>query len=125
MEKIALVTGCSSGIGRATSLKLAREGFYTFATMRDLSKGESLKQVASNENLPLELMELDVSKSNIKVQIEDINKFWLAENYHQDFAYRNQLKYIFYRNTCGRDKRLDEVWGQRARTGMKWQESSG
>ena len=73
MEKIALVTGCSSGIGRATSLKLAREGFYTFATMRDLSKGESLKQVASNENLPLELMELDVSKSeSINIAFEKI-----------------------------------------------------
>ena len=73
MEKIALVTGCSSGIGRATSLKLAREGFYTFATMRDLSKGESLKQVASNENLPLEIMELDVSKSeSINMTFEKI-----------------------------------------------------
>jgi NAD(P)-dependent dehydrogenase (short-subunit alcohol dehydrogenase family) len=73
MEKIALVTGCSSGIGRATSLKLAREGFYTFATMRDLSKGESLKQVASNENLPLEIMELDVSKpDSINIAFEKI-----------------------------------------------------
>ena len=73
MEKIALVTGCSSGIGRATSLKLAREGFYTFATMRDLSKGESLKQVASNENLPLEIMELDVSKpESINMTFEKI-----------------------------------------------------
>jgi len=73
MEKIALVTGCSSGIGMATSLKLAREGFYTFATMRDLSKGESLKQVASNENLPLEIMELDVSKpESINIAFEKI-----------------------------------------------------
>ena len=43
MEKIALVTGSSSGIGLDTSLALARDGFYTFATMRDMSKGEKIK----------------------------------------------------------------------------------
>ena len=68
MEKVALVTGCSSGIGMFTSLKLAREGFYTFATMRDVSKGEKLKEIANNEKLPLEILELDVSKP------ENINK---------------------------------------------------
>ena len=39
MEKVALVTGSSSGIGFETSLALARNGFYTFATMRNISKG--------------------------------------------------------------------------------------
>ena len=68
MEKVALVTGCSSGIGMFTSLKLAREGFYTFATMRDVSKGEKLKEIANNEKLPLEILKLDVSKP------EDIDK---------------------------------------------------
>ena len=38
MEKVALVTGSSSGIGFETSLALARNGFHTFATMRDLDK---------------------------------------------------------------------------------------
>ena len=42
MGKIALVTGCSSGIGLETSLALGREGFYTFATMRDLNKSIKL-----------------------------------------------------------------------------------
>jgi NAD(P)-dependent dehydrogenase (short-subunit alcohol dehydrogenase family) len=73
MEKIALVTGCSSGIGMATSLKLAREGFYTFASMRNVSKGEHLKELAKSEKLPLEVIELDVSKpQNIDSVFEKI-----------------------------------------------------
>ena len=35
MEKVAVVTGTSSGIGFETALALAREGYYTYATMRD------------------------------------------------------------------------------------------
>ena len=60
MEKIALVTGCSSGIGLETSLALGREGFYTFATMRDLNKNHKIKQSIEKENLPIEIIEMDV-----------------------------------------------------------------
>ena len=38
MEKIAVVTGSSSGIGFETSLALARDGYFTYATMRDMKK---------------------------------------------------------------------------------------
>ena len=64
MEKIALVTGSSSGIGLDTSLALARDGFYTFATMRDMSKGEIIKEIVEKENLPIEIIELDVDKED-------------------------------------------------------------
>ena len=60
MDKIALVTGSSSGIGFETSLALARNGFHTFATMRDLSKDEEIKQVIKKEDLSIEILELDV-----------------------------------------------------------------
>jgi NAD(P)-dependent dehydrogenase (short-subunit alcohol dehydrogenase family) len=60
MEKVALVTGCSSGIGFETSLALAREGFHTFASMRDLKKSDKITNIAQNENLTLEVLELDV-----------------------------------------------------------------
>ena len=60
MEKIALVTGSSSGIGLETSLALARNGFYTFATMRDLKKSEKIKEKIVTENLTMEILELDV-----------------------------------------------------------------
>jgi len=39
VEKVALVTGSSSGIGLETVLALARDGYETFASMRDVSKG--------------------------------------------------------------------------------------
>ncbi len=59
---------------------------------------------------------------DIKVVVENNAKFWLAEDYHQDFAERNSLKYNFYRASCGRDYRLDRLWGKRARTGDPWQQ---
>ena len=60
MEKVALVTGCSSGIGLETALALARDGFYTFATMRDLTKTEKIEDAIKKENLNVEILELDV-----------------------------------------------------------------
>ena len=59
-EKIALVTGCSTGIGYITSLTLARNGFYTYATMRNLDKSSNIKEISNNESLPLEVLQLDV-----------------------------------------------------------------
>ena len=60
MEKVALVTGSSSGIGLETSLALARNGFHTFATMRDLNKDAEIKEVVRKENLNVEILQLDV-----------------------------------------------------------------
>ena len=64
MEKIALVTGSSSGMGYETSLSLAREGYFTYATMRDLTKADEIKKIAENENLPLKVIELDVDNED-------------------------------------------------------------
>ncbi len=50
MDKIAVVTGSSSGIGYETALALARDGFYTFATMRNTSKAPEIQEVAKREN---------------------------------------------------------------------------
>jgi NAD(P)-dependent dehydrogenase (short-subunit alcohol dehydrogenase family) len=60
-NKVAVVTGSSSGIGYETSLALAREGFLTYATMRNLEKGSSIKSDSEKENLPLKIMHLDVT----------------------------------------------------------------
>ncbi len=60
MEKIAVVTGSSSGIGFETSLALAREGYFTYATMRDVKKAAEIQKITDEESLPLKIIELDV-----------------------------------------------------------------
>ena len=60
-EKVAVVTGSSTGIGFETSLLLSRKGFYTYATMRNLNKSQKINDVAKKENLPLKVLQLDVT----------------------------------------------------------------
>ena len=73
MEKVAIVTGSSSGIGYETSLALARDGFYTFATVRNSKKAEKILQIAKKENLNIEIIELDVDdEKSISIAIEKI-----------------------------------------------------
>ena len=60
-HKVAIVTGSSTGIGYETSLTLARNGFLTYATMRNLNKNENMKMVATKENLPIRIKQLDVT----------------------------------------------------------------
>lgn len=60
MEKVAVVTGSSSGIGFETSLALAREGYFTYATMRDVKKADKIQKIADEESLSLKVIELDV-----------------------------------------------------------------
>jgi len=66
--------------------------------------------------------ELGVSEDKMQVELKPRNKFWVAEDYHQDFAKNNELKYKFYRYACGRDKRLDQLWGERAKKTIAWNE---
>ena len=60
-DKVALVTGSSSGIGFETSLILARAGFNTYASMRNLEKSKNLTEIAKKEKLPLQVVQLDVN----------------------------------------------------------------
>ncbi|MGZ8887464.1 MAG: SDR family oxidoreductase [Nitrososphaeraceae archaeon] len=60
-KKVAVVTGSSSGIGLETSLLLARNGFYTYVTMRNLTKSKTITDLKQKEKLSLEVLKLDVT----------------------------------------------------------------
>jgi len=61
VNKIAIVTGSSSGIGLETSLTLAENNFTTYATMRNLDKASNILEVAERKNLPINVVQLDVT----------------------------------------------------------------
>ena len=73
-EKVAVVTGSSTGIGYETALTLARNGFYTYATMRNLEgdSEEKVTNISKSENLPLQVIKLDVN--NDKSVIDAIDR---------------------------------------------------
>jgi NAD(P)-dependent dehydrogenase (short-subunit alcohol dehydrogenase family) len=62
-EKVALVTGSSRGIGFVTSITLARNGFLTYASMRNLDKEKEIRLVGDKEMIPLKTIQLDVTDS--------------------------------------------------------------
>ncbi len=51
------------------------------------------------------------ANSRVYTQIVAAGPFYAAEDYHQDYYRKNPVRYKFYRWNCGRDDRLEEVWG--------------
>jgi NAD(P)-dependent dehydrogenase (short-subunit alcohol dehydrogenase family) len=60
-NKVAIVTGSATGIGYETAVHLAKNGIHTYATMRNLQKANGITEMAKTENLPLSLIQLDVT----------------------------------------------------------------
>ena len=95
-------------------------------------RGDSYKPVIFFENLVENAeasksllsasKELGVRLEQVKVELKPKRRFWEAEDYHQDFANRNELKYKFYRFSCGRDQQLDKLWKENARSTNFWSE---
>ncbi|MVA96529.1 peptide-methionine (S)-S-oxide reductase MsrA [Nitratireductor sp. CAU 1489] len=54
----------------------------------------------------------------IVTPIESAGAFWDAEGYHQDYYRKNPLRYKYYRYSCGRDDRIEELWGEAAHRGI-------
>jgi peptide-methionine (S)-S-oxide reductase len=50
----------------------------------------------------------------VKTQIAEAGAFYRAEDYHQDYYKKNPVRYRYYRFNCGRDQRLEELWGKDA-----------
>jgi NAD(P)-dependent dehydrogenase (short-subunit alcohol dehydrogenase family) len=92
MSKVALVTGSSSGIGYETSLLLARNQFVTYASMRNLKKGDELMKIASQETIPLKVIELDV---NNHASVNDAIDTILKENGRIDVLVNNAGYSVF------------------------------
>ena len=105
-QQVAVVTGSSSGIGYETSLILARNGFLTYATMRNLNKSENMKLIVAKENLPIQIKQLDVTHDvSVKNAIQDIS----SEAGHID-ALVNNAGYGL--NGAFEDLAMDEIKAQ-------------
>jgi NAD(P)-dependent dehydrogenase (short-subunit alcohol dehydrogenase family) len=73
-QMVAIVTGSSTGIGYETSIALARDGFLTYATMRNLNKAEGIKSASNKENLPIRTKQLDVTDDmSVKNAVQTIS----------------------------------------------------
>ena len=86
MQKVAVVTGSSSGIGFETSLALSREGYFTYATMRNMKKADAIKKIAKDEGLDLKVIELDVDNEK---SVENAIKIIIDEKQRIDVLVNN------------------------------------
>jgi peptide-methionine (S)-S-oxide reductase len=73
------------------------------------------QQKAAAEASKAKLGASGVLDKPIATQIESLDRFWPAENYHQDFHHTNAGHYMAYRMGCGRDRSVRAVWAKAAR----------
>ncbi len=70
------------------------------------------EEIAAAEK-SVEAISAELGKT-LGAKIEPPAKFWSAEEYHQNYYLTHPYRYAYYRNACGRDRRLTEVWGEKA-----------
>ncbi|MFV9615224.1 MAG: peptide-methionine (S)-S-oxide reductase MsrA [Gammaproteobacteria bacterium] len=78
-----------------------RSGVYYLNTAQEIAAKQSLLQLEKSR----------VFEGLIATEIVAASTFYPAEDYHQDYYQKNPIRYKFYRYRCGRDQRLEELWG--------------
>jgi len=63
-NEVAVVTGANSGIGRATAIHLAAQGYTVYGTVRSLTKADKLNAMAAERGATVHLVELDVASDD-------------------------------------------------------------
>ncbi len=79
-----------------------RSGIFYHDKTQQKAAAETLQEL--NKNKPF--------KQPIVTEITKASTFYPAEGYHQDYYIKNPIRYKFYRYSCDRDKRLEELWGK-------------
>lgn len=110
----------------ATSLEALTEYFWktidpTDAEGQFCDKGSPYKTALFYQNPEQQqvfndsLSALVVNKpfsEDIVTEILAADQFYLAEEYHQDYYKKSALRYKYYRKSCGRDKKIESLWGE-------------
>ena len=81
----------------------------------------SPEQRAIAEKSKAALVAAKVLPAPIVTPIRDAATFYPAEGYHQDYYKKNPGRYGFYRFSCGRDRRVESLWGEQAHQGIEKQ----
>lgn len=86
MNKVALVTGASSGLGMHVAVMLAKQGYTTYATMRNTAKQDALLALAAEQSISLQVKTLDVqSSASVNTCVDEI----MAESGRLDLLVNN------------------------------------
>ncbi len=80
-----------------------RTAIFTHGPEQLQAAKKSLAELEKNKPFP----------APIVTQIQPATTFYPAEAYHQDYYLKNPVRYKYYRFTCGRDQRLEELWGKK------------
>lgn len=75
-----------------------------FATDEQLSLAEASREEVVNQ----------FESERVVTELLPASKFWPVEEAHQDYYMKNPIRYRFYRTGCGRDRRLNQIWGDAA-----------
>jgi hypothetical protein len=89
---------------RRTGSSLLRRGVALEALIPSVKSAAQASKAALDKSKPF--------KEPIVTTIEAAGPFYAAEGYHQDYYKKNPVRYNYYRTSCGRDARLQQLWGK-------------